>query len=339
MAINLLALEPHKVSTDLSGYITYVYGEPKCGKTTFAAKMPDPLLVAFERGYNAIPGIVAQDVTSWGEFKQVVRELKKPEVRQRFRSVALDTVDIAAKLCEKYVCTQNDVEALGQIPYGQGWTKFKNEFEETVRTITQLGYAVVFISHVKDKEFTRKDNTKYNQSVPTCNNSANMIISAMADIYAFAEKYVDNTGTSKVRLIIRSADNSAETGCRFKYIEPVIDFTYEALEKALQDAIQKEAEMTGGMFLTDEKMENKSIAVDYDYAKEIARFNETVEVLMGKNAEYFAPRVTQIVDKYLGKGKKVSETTLDQAELIYFITEEMISSLMDVEVTTENQAE
>ena len=29
MAINLLALEPHKISRDLSGYITYVYGAPR----------------------------------------------------------------------------------------------------------------------------------------------------------------------------------------------------------------------------------------------------------------------------------------------------------------------
>lgn len=29
MAINLLALEPHKIARDLSGYITYIYGEPK----------------------------------------------------------------------------------------------------------------------------------------------------------------------------------------------------------------------------------------------------------------------------------------------------------------------
>lgn len=32
MAINLLNIEPHKVSTDLSGYVTYVYGQPKTGK-------------------------------------------------------------------------------------------------------------------------------------------------------------------------------------------------------------------------------------------------------------------------------------------------------------------
>lgn len=29
MAINLLNIEPHKVSKDLSGYITYIYGAPK----------------------------------------------------------------------------------------------------------------------------------------------------------------------------------------------------------------------------------------------------------------------------------------------------------------------
>jgi predicted AAA+ superfamily ATPase len=34
MAINLLNLKPHKVSRDLSGYITFIYGPPKVGKTT-----------------------------------------------------------------------------------------------------------------------------------------------------------------------------------------------------------------------------------------------------------------------------------------------------------------
>ena len=29
MAIDLMGLEPHKVSRDLGGYITYIYGPPK----------------------------------------------------------------------------------------------------------------------------------------------------------------------------------------------------------------------------------------------------------------------------------------------------------------------
>jgi hypothetical protein len=61
--------------------------------------MPSPLLLAFEKGYNAIPGIIAQDVTTWGEMKQIFRELKKPEVQAVYKSIIVDTVDIAADLC------------------------------------------------------------------------------------------------------------------------------------------------------------------------------------------------------------------------------------------------
>ena len=70
MGFNLLELTPHKVSRDLSGYITYVYGAPKTGKTTLATQMDGCLLLAFEQGYNALPGVIAQDIVTWGEMKQ-----------------------------------------------------------------------------------------------------------------------------------------------------------------------------------------------------------------------------------------------------------------------------
>ena len=63
MAINLLNIQPHQVSRDLSGYITFIYGAPKTGKTTLATQMKGSLLLAFERGYNALPGVIAQDIT------------------------------------------------------------------------------------------------------------------------------------------------------------------------------------------------------------------------------------------------------------------------------------
>lgn len=34
--MDLLNIKPNKVSRDLSGYITYIYGAPKVGKTTLA---------------------------------------------------------------------------------------------------------------------------------------------------------------------------------------------------------------------------------------------------------------------------------------------------------------
>ena len=67
MAIDILGLTPHQVSRDLRGYSVFFYGEPKSGKTTTAAKFPSSLLLAFERGYNALPGVIAQDITTWGK--------------------------------------------------------------------------------------------------------------------------------------------------------------------------------------------------------------------------------------------------------------------------------
>lgn len=326
--INLMALQPHKVSRDLSGYIIYVYGEGKTGKTTFASQLPGSLILAFEKGYNALAGIMVQDITTWGELKQVLRELRKDEVKGTFKSIAIDTVDIAGGLCEKYVCAQAGVEKLGDIPYGQGWTLVKKEFEETFRAMTQLGYAVVFISHTKDKVFKRKDGSEYNQTIPSCPTSYNEIAKNMADIYAFAEKYTVE-GIAKVRLVFRSPDNSADTGSRFKYIQPILDdFSYQGVVDAISKAIDKEAEMLGKADLFTEERETYTNAPVFDYEGLKAEFGELVKDLMNQNPQYYQPRITAIIDKYLGKGKKVNEATIEQAELIHLINTEIKEDLV-----------
>lgn len=317
MAINLLQIEPHKVSRDLSGYITYVYGIPKVGKTTFGSQFPGALILAFERGYNALPGVIAQDITTWGEFKQVLRELKKPEVQAVYKSIIIDTVDIAASLCEKYICNQLGIENIGDGGWStNGWSKYKKEFEDSFRTIAQLGYAVCFISHSADKTFKKKDGTEYNQMVPTAQKSANEIIKGMADIYACADIV-----NGERRLILRSLDGSVDTGCRFKYIEPEIPFSYQNLVEALNKAIDQEAAETNNKFVTQERISNV-IAPEYDFDALMAEFQKLTGNLMRKDPAN-GPKITEIVNRYLGKGKKASEATRDQAEFIALIVDEI----------------
>lgn len=324
MAINLLNLEPHKVSRDLSGYITYLYGQPKVGKTTLCSQFPGALLLATEKGYNAIPGIYAQDITTWGELKQVVRELKKPEVHEKFQTVIIDTVDIAGSLCDKYICNQLGVENLGDGGWtNNGWAKYKKEFEEVMRNIVQLNYALVLISHDADKTFKRKDGSEYNQIVPTAQKSINDIVKGMADIYAYATLLP----TGQRKLILRSEDGSVDVGCRFKYITPMIDLSYEALREALNKAIDKEAEETDNQYVTDESIKTP-IAQEYDYDALMDEFKTLAGQLMEKGSATNGPKITQIIDKYLGKGKKINETTRDQAEFVYLIVDEIKNTLM-----------
>ena len=322
MAINLLELTPHNVSRDLSGYITFLYGPAKCGKTTFGSKMPGALLLAFERGYNALPGVIAQDITTWGEMKQVVRELKKPEVKERFKSLIVDTADIAADCCQKYICNQLNIENIGDGGWTtNGWAKYKKEFEDTFRTLTQLGYAVVFISHDKEKTIKPQNANEYQQIGSSMQSSALSIIENMSDIIGYAHPKVTENGSQMV-LTLRSNDNSVRCGCRFRYIAPEIPFTYDALTKALNEAIDKEAAETNNQFVTDER-QAAPIVKTYDYYALMDEFQALVGKLMEKNQATHGPKITHIIDNYLGKGKKVAEATIDQAELIHLINEEI----------------
>ena len=323
MAINLMALEPHKVSRDLSGYMTYIYGPGGAGKTTFGVATPKPLLLAFERGYNALSGVYAQDITSWGEVKQVLRELKKPEVKAMFSTIVVDTVDIASNLCEKYLCSQLGIENIGDGGWTvNGWAKVKKEWESTWRAVTMEGYSLVFISHSKDKTFTRKDGTTYNQIVPSCSSAYNEIIKNMVDIEAYIS--IEN-GARK--LVMRSADDSIECKCRFKHISPIIEFSYDALVGALNEAIDKEAQATNNQYVTDDRQFNP-VAKEYDYDALMIEFQELAGKLMERSSATNGPKITHIIEKYLGKGKKIVETTRDQAEFVYLIVNEIKEDLM-----------
>ena len=323
MAIDLLALQPHKVSRDLSGYITYIYGAPKCGKTTLASQMEKPLLLAFEPGYHALPGVIAQDITSWAEMKQVYRQLKMPEVQQTFRSIIVDTIDIAADRCKKYICNQNGIEDLGDLGYGKGWTKFKEEFNEVFRGLTQLGYAVFFIGHDKVEIIDNPDGTKINKIRPQLSNSTKTVIAGMADIYGYAHQKA--AGEMSV-LTLRDASGLIECGCRFKYMPVEITMSYKNLIDGLNEAIDKEAKETANMFVTTERVVAPT-AVEYDYDALMAEFQDLVGQLMSKGTTN-GPKITAIVEKYLGKGKKVSDTTPEQAEFVNLIVGDIKADLM-----------
>ena len=312
--INLLNIQPHKVSTDLSGYITYIYGAPKTGKTTLASQMPGAILLAFEKGYNALPGVMAQDITSWGDMKQVYRELKKPAVKEKFQSIVVDTIDIAADMCQKYICDQNDISALGELGFGKGWTFFKNEFSLVFRGLTQLGYAVVFIGH--DKEIV--DDNGGRTIRPALGASTRAIITGMADIIGYAHQ---DKNYSQSILTIRCPDDSIECGGRFKYIKSEFPMSYDNLVEELRIAIEKEAAEHDNKFITNKKIVSKE-APAYDYEILMKEFQGLVTAIMEED-ENNAGKITAIIERYLGKGKKASEITPHQAEFLALINEDL----------------
>lgn len=330
MAIDLLSIEPHKVSRDLSGYITYIYGAPKTGKTTLASQMPNALILAFERGYNALPGVKAQDITTWGEMKQVYKELKKPAVKEMFKSIIVDTVDEASEMCQKYICQQKGIESLGDLGYGKGWSAFNTEFAEVFRGLTQMGYAVFFIGHDKEVNITNNDGNVEKVVIrPRLGGKASVIVSGMADIYGYAHQ--KNRGEMSV-LTLRCGDDSIECGGRFKYIKSEFPMSYDNLVAAVSEAIDKEAAEHNNEYVTDEK-ETHAEKPEYDYDALMAEFQDVAGKLMTADSMN-QKKITAVIEKYLGKKKKIAEATPEQVEMIYLIVQDLKDELSNMNETT-----
>ena len=318
----LLNLQPSVVSRDLTGYITYIYGAAKVGKTTFAKDM-GALILACEDGTRAMSGAYAQIIQSWSDIRLMARLLKDERMKNKYKAVAIDTVDIAAALCEKYICNQNGVDKLGEVPYGGGWSAFKKEFEDVFRGIALQGYAVLFISHDKEKVITRQNGTEYTKIVPTVSDSINNIVKNMSDIIAYGYQAPE----SEDRFMILRSDGSIEAGTRFPYMESRIPFGYQYLVDALNKAIDEEEKHNGSQAVTSEKIV-RQVTKDLDFDSLIGEFNDIVNSLIEKVGEdsfkqYWAPRIVEITEKYLGKSKKVNNCTRDQVEQLSLIVYEL----------------
>ena len=62
---------------------------------------------------------MAVDVPTWGEFKKYLRQLQDEDVKQSFSTLTLDTIGLAYDRCEAYICDRENVDRIGDIPYGE----------------------------------------------------------------------------------------------------------------------------------------------------------------------------------------------------------------------------
>lgn len=315
---DLLNLEPTTLSRDLTGYLTYVYGAPKVGKTTLARDM-GALILSCENGTRAMSGAYTMQMRTWSDIRSVARMCKDPKMKARYKAIAVDTVDIAGALCDKYICSQLGIATLGEGGWTKnGWATFKKEFEEVFRTFSMEGYAVLFISHAKDKEIVNPDGSKYNKIVPTASTSINEIVKGMCDIIAYGYQEM---GTSNRVMVLRS-DGSIEAGSRFTYIDSEIPFGYQHLVDAINRAIDEEEKHRGEDAVTDVRREEPKFKM-FSYEELQSEFMTLATEKMEANAEYYQPKIIHIVETYLGRGKKFTEATYDQVEQMSLIIDEL----------------
>ena len=238
---------------------------------------------------------MAQPINTWAEFRKVLRQLKDEKVKEQFETIILDTADIAYDLCEKYICANAKrpdggfgVDSVSDIPFGKGYTLVAKEYDECLRSIIQMDYGLVLISHSVDKTFKDEQGQEYNQIVPTLGNKPRAIVSRMCDIIGYSRSIQDKEGKTSTKLFMRGTPRYI-AGSRFKYTPDYIDFNYQSLVDAIGMAIDKQMEEDGSEYFTDERSNlYKDTRAELDFDELLNSFNTIVnDLIMQKSNEEF----------------------------------------------------
>lgn len=329
MAFNILEIQPTVISRDLSGKYILLYSKPKVGKTSFAAQLKKNLFLATEIGYNAIDGITAVPISKWTDIKTAVKQLKDPRARELYQTVTIDTITLAADLCEKFVLQREGVSKINEIPYGQGWKMVAKELQDTLREITILGYGLILICHSKEKAsgYSDADGNPITSVEPDLSKNVYSVCSALCDLISYIGVEFDEEGKSHRWLYTRQTP-TVFAGSRWRYLDARIPFGYDELVDAIDRAIKKQ------------EQEDGAIVVDHAVAPVASIKNRPFNEVMSEAKEIWSSYLNSatsdeekdrrlntmkdIIGKIFGNPDfKLSQTIPSQKDLVEYFIEEI----------------
>jgi hypothetical protein len=326
--LDLKNLKKHSISSNLRGKSILIAGVPKVGKSTFGSKIDNVLFFNFENGTEFLPLEVEPiPIQKWSEFKAYLKQLRDPEVQEKYHCIVIDTVTICAQLVERHVCLQHGVENIKDIPYGAGYGMPAAEFFSVFHEISMLGYAIVFLAHTKTQPGPYYDEKGENiqQTVPDVDKRIFAVLNGMCDLICLADKQYDPQTKTMQRVLYTDADAPDKvTGGRCcQYFPKVIPLDYKIFEKELEKAVAKIAAETHSDLRESESyvMEKRSFSDVAQEARELWEAYLNTATTEEEKEQKFAI-LQDIVQKVFGKPIKLSTVVPSQQELLELVVNE-----------------
>lgn len=307
------------IAKGLEGKSFLVYGSNSLGKTAQAVRMSKPYVIATESGLNATVGVPYARVTTWGDFRKIVRQFTSKntvkKAREMYDTIIIDEVYAASLLCQDF-CISTYGEGALSLGDSKGkvnlYQMYEKEFFKTVNTLLSANYTVVFIGHAQEKDgyITPKGDKR--------------CIDPIRDWVDYVI-YLESNGVDENGKVIPSSAYLAETDRFFARSRwdttptflPV--WSAEALEEAVNIGINgMEAEKGVQAVTYDEQKAQNTVVHDYDVLMDEIQTLGEIFINNGKMDD-----LTEIIENTLGVGKKVSECNKKQIDALIIILDDM----------------
>lgn len=301
----------------------WLYGSPFSGKTTFANKFPDPLMLNTDgnikfvdapfipiRDEVKVTGRMTQRKFAWEVFKETIAELEKKE--NTFKTIVVDLLEDTYEHCRLYMYDQMGITHESDDSF-RAWDKVRTEFLSTLKRLMNLDYEnIILISHEDtSKDITKRGGDKITAIKPNLQEKAANKVAGMVDMVAriIAD---DNKRTLSFK-----SDEVVFGGGRLTTSVNEIDLDYDTFLEVYEEANKSAV----ANLKSDEKKEEKTKTASRRKAKvtdeevedkmnEVTMANGTPTTIEDAQA---MPTESEIKEQ-LEEEKAVEETTEEKKE-------------------------
>ena len=176
--------------------VVWLYGSPFSGKTTFANRFPDPLMLNTDGNIKFVdaPYISIKDIIevtgrmtkktfAWEHLKNVIAELEKKD--NDFKTIVIDLLEDLYEYCRLWMYDQMGITHESDDSF-RAWDKVRTEFLSTLKRLMALDYEnIILISHEdSSKDITKKGGDKLTSIKPNLADKVANKVAGMVDIVA-----------------------------------------------------------------------------------------------------------------------------------------------------------
>ena len=228
-----------------------LYGVEGIGKSSFAARFPQPVFIDTEGGTGRLDVRRLPAPDSWQMLLDEAAAAADGQVP--CQTLVLDTADWAEKLCMAGVCARFKVKGIEDIGYGKGYTYVKEEFARLLDVLEKViasGRHVVVVAHAAVSKFEQPDAVgSYDRWVMKTSKQVAPLLREWCDMLLFTnyKTVVEKSGTgpsaknkaSGARRVLYTTHNACWDGKNRFGLPDEVPFDYESIRAIVESSTVK----------------------------------------------------------------------------------------------------
>jgi hypothetical protein len=133
-----------------------MYGTPKIGKTTFAASIPDNIIMDIEggSGFHDVARVEKDQLNTYIDFKNWLAQIETGQ--HAFKVLTIDTVDWLEKLVFTHAAQTHGKQSISDVPYGAGYGTAQDIWRSVLDTLDRIrdtrGMMVLMLAHEQQRK-------------------------------------------------------------------------------------------------------------------------------------------------------------------------------------------